>query len=88
MQGPLKGVVTSSLLQYHIVPNVNIIIAKDENSGSNNFETISGYTVTVVKSDGTFSVNGIPVITADLIGTNGVVHLIDSVIVPSQQSVG
>lgn len=42
-------------------------------------ETFNGHALVVTKRDGTISINGVPVIEADVIVKNGVIHFIDDV---------
>jgi uncharacterized surface protein with fasciclin (FAS1) repeats len=86
MNGPFVRVVTNAILQYQIVANATITSSDNFDGGPLTVETVSGYTLSVSKINGTLSVNEVPVHSGDLLATNGVVHLIDSVLLPSQQS--
>jgi transforming growth factor-beta-induced protein len=88
MEGPLGRVMKNSILQYHIVPNATIISNDTFANGSESFETLSGFTVSLSSQEGTLSVNGVPMNSSHLFATNGVVHLIDTVLLPSEQSLG
>ena len=46
--------------------------------------TVNGETVSVVVRDGVVYVNDARVITADINASNGIVHLIDTVLLPPQ----
>ena len=45
-------------------------------------ETVEGQTVTIVATDAGVTVNGANVVQADVTASNGVVHVIDQVILP------
>ncbi len=66
-----------AILTYHVVPAQ--VLAKDVKAGA--APTVNGKTVTLA-TDGGVTVNGAKVIAADLVGTNGVIHVIDTVILP------
>lgn len=68
------------VLTYHVVGD--LILSGDIPEGSTEIETLLGETITVVNENGTVTVNDAAVITVDLAGTNGVLHLIDAVLVP------
>lgn len=70
----------TDVLTYHVV--ADRIDSADIPSGSTELETLLGETITVVNDSGTVTVNGAEVITVDLSGTNGVIHLIDAVLLP------
>jgi uncharacterized surface protein with fasciclin (FAS1) repeats len=86
MGGPLKRVVHNAILQYHIVPNATITSNDIFTNGAESFETLSGFTVLISNQNGIMSVNDVPTNSSDLLATNGVVHLIDTVLLPSQQA--
>ena len=56
-------------------------------SGSANPETLQGSTVAVVAAGGGVTVNGANVVGADVKASNGVIHVIDAVILPPQPAV-
>jgi uncharacterized surface protein with fasciclin (FAS1) repeats len=43
---------------------------------------LNGQELTVTKKDGVVTINGAKVVTADLAGSNGVIHVVDGVILP------
>jgi len=88
MMGPLERVIQNAILQYHIVPNATITSNDIFTNGRESFETLSGFTVLISNQNGTMSVNEVPMNSSDLLATNGVVHLIDTVLLPSQQALG
>ena len=67
----------AKILTYHVVPGK--VLAADVTDGD--VATVEGQTVTLSTADGV-TVNGAKVITADVMGSNGVIHVIDAVILP------
>ncbi|CAO3679871.1 unnamed protein product [Umbelopsis ramanniana] len=88
MGGPLERVIKNAILQYHIVPNATIASNDILTNGAESFDTLSGFTIVISNQNGTMSVNKVPVNSSDLLATNGVVHLIDTVLLPSRQALG
>ncbi len=75
------------VLTYHVVEGAltaqDIIAAVEEADGELSVETISGNTLTVTLQDDALLINGaVMVIAADVPATNGVVHVIDGVLLP------
>jgi len=71
----------TSILTYHVVQGE--YFAEDVAPGSYDLTTLQGDTVNVVVGDdGSVMVDGASVIAADVDASNGVVHVIDSVIMP------
>ncbi len=69
----------TGILTYHVVSgNVK---AADLTDGQV-VKTLNGQDLTVSIKDGVVMINGSKVVTADLAGTNGVVHVIESVLMP------
>ncbi|KAI9283588.1 FAS1 domain-containing protein [Umbelopsis sp. AD052] len=87
MNGPLERVLQNSIIQYHIVPNATITTNDTLANGTQSYETLSGFSVSISSLDGTMTVNKFAMNSSDLFATNGVVHLIDTVLLPSQNSV-
>jgi uncharacterized surface protein with fasciclin (FAS1) repeats len=77
-----------AVLLYHVVPGK--VMKSDLESGSLDAETLQGSTVEIIKSEGwtekqrLITVNGANVVTADVAASNGVIHVIDAVILPPQ----
>jgi uncharacterized surface protein with fasciclin (FAS1) repeats len=71
----------TAILLYHVVPGQ--IMAADI-SGTATPETLEGDTVEVVSSSGGVTVNGANVVSADVGASNGVIHVIDAVILPPE----
>jgi uncharacterized surface protein with fasciclin (FAS1) repeats len=69
-----------SILTYHVVPGE--VMAKDAEGATVDLETVQGASVTVDGTGETVTVNGANVITADIATDNGVIHVIDAVIMP------
>ena len=69
--------VLTKILTYHVVPGT--VMAADITDGD--VATVEGQNVTLSTADGV-TVNGAKVVQADIVADNGVIHVIDSVIVP------
>lgn len=69
------------ILTYHVVPGT----VTSANLVSGDVETASGATATVVVDGETVMVNEASVVAADIEASNGVVHVIDTVLLPPQQ---
>lgn len=68
-----------SILTYHVVPGA---VTSDQLAGQRlSVATVQGSTVHIDGTNGV-TVDGANVITADIMATNGVIHVIDSVILP------
>ena len=67
----------TKVLTYHVVAGK--VMAKDVKAGS--VKTVQGSSITV-KTDGGVMVDGAKVIKTDVVASNGVIHAIDSVIMP------
>lgn len=71
----------TAILTYHVVSGQ--YLAAETPAGSYDLPTLQGGTVNVVVGeDGTVTVDGANVIAADIQGSNGVIHVIDAVIMP------
>jgi uncharacterized surface protein with fasciclin (FAS1) repeats len=68
-----------SVLKYHVVPG--IYMAADLKDGQM-LKTAEGETLKVSVKNGVVKINGATVVTADVSASNGVVHVIDGVLVP------
>ena len=80
----------SSVLTYHVVPSAllaaDAIAAVEEAGGVAELETVNGETISVSVVDGAVTINDSAVVsTADLEAGNGVVHVIDAVLVPPME---
>lgn len=73
----------AAILTYHVVGSE--VFAEGLAAGTYELETLQGEAVTVVvDSHGAVTVDGATVTTADIDASNGVIHVIDSVILPGQ----
>jgi uncharacterized surface protein with fasciclin (FAS1) repeats len=68
----------AAVLTYHVVPGK--VMAADVTSG--NVKTVQGQSLAVVKSGTGVTVNGANVVKADVQADNGVIHVIDTVVLP------
>lgn len=69
----------TDVLTYHVVEGA--VLSGDLETGE--VPTVNGATLdVVVNDDGTVTVNGVNVVTADIEASNGVIHVIDGVLVP------
>ncbi len=68
-----------AILTYHVVPGK--VMAKDV-VGIEKAKTVQGQEIKVKVKDEKVHINGATVIAADIEATNGVIHVIDSVILP------
>ena len=67
-----------AILTYHVVPTK--VMAADVTSGS--VPTVNGKSATINVAGGKVTIDGANVVATDLVGSNGVVHVIDQVILP------
>lgn len=67
------------VLNYHVVPGA--IAAKDIRAG--NVTTVEGTQLTVTVQGNQVLVNGAKVVQADIQASNGIIHVIDAVIMPA-----
>ena len=72
------------ILTYHVVPGT--VLAADIADGDVVIETVEGQNVLFSTSNGV-TVNGANVVTADVLASNGVIHVIDAVLVPADVDV-
>ena len=68
----------AAVLTYHVVPGK--VMAKDVKSGK--VRTVQGSELTVGVGSGGVTVDGAQVVQADVVADNGVIHVIDSVVLP------
>ena len=68
----------TSVLTYHVVPGK--VMAQDVKTGE--AKTVQGQSVKLMAESGNVMVDGARVISADVVATNGVIHVIDKVILP------
>jgi uncharacterized surface protein with fasciclin (FAS1) repeats len=68
-----------AVLTYHVVPGK--VMAADVHSGM--VKTVEGQPLTIDVSNSGVMVNDAKVIKTDIVATNGVIHVIDTVVVPN-----
>ncbi len=73
-----------SVLTYHVVPGK---VMAEQVVGLNGAETVNGQRVRVNASGGKVMVDGATVVKTDIAASNGVIHVIDSVILPSDKNI-
>ena len=69
----------TAILTYHVVPGR---VSSNEVASMDSATTVQGQKVTI-STEGGVKINGANVITTDVMATNGVIHIIDSVLMPS-----
>ncbi len=74
----------TGILTYHVVPRR--IMAADIAMGQTSVETVNGQALNVQKTADGVLVNGARVTTADIAVDNGVIHVIDAVVLPPEQN--
>jgi uncharacterized surface protein with fasciclin (FAS1) repeats len=67
------------VLTYHVVPGA--VMAKDVKTGA--VETVEGQALMIDVSSAGVKVNDANVIKTDIVATNGVIHVIDTVVLPN-----
>lgn len=70
----------TAILTYHVVPGK--VMAADVKTGK--VKTVQGGELDVVVKDGGVTVDGAKVVKTDIVGSNGVIHVIDSVVLPKK----
>lgn len=78
---PESKAALTNILTYHVVAGA--VKAADLKDGQK-VKTLQGEELTVVIKDGKVMINGAKVTAADLSGSNGVVHVIDAVLMPKK----
>jgi len=68
----------TAVLAHHVVPGK--VMAKDVKAGK--VKTIQGSQLTVASGDGGVMIDNAKVIKADIVADNGVIHVIDTVVLP------
>ena len=74
-----KGQLTS-ILTYHVVAGK--VLSTDLSNGMK-AKTVNGTEITITIADGKVKVNGAHVVLADVATSNGVIHVIDGVLLPA-----
>lgn len=71
------------VLTYHVLPAR--VLSTDLAEGTVEVKTLAGATLKVTKAkDGSVTVNGAKVVAADVLASNGVIHVLDAVVLPPQ----
>lgn len=69
----------ASILTYHVVPGK--VMAEDV-AGMSSAKTANGQALTVKSSDGGVTIDNAKVVKTDILCSNGVIHVIDTVVLP------
>ena len=72
----------ASILTFHVVSG-KVMAGDVMKSNGAKPETVNGESLDIVVRDGKVYVNGAQVVTADIVASNGVIHVIDTVLLPS-----
>ncbi len=73
----------TAILTYHVVPG-KVTAADVIKMGKGNPATVNGQTLAVSANMGKVRVNDANVVAADVMATNGVIHVIDTVVLPKK----
>ena len=68
-----------AVLTYHVVPGN---VPSQEIVGMSSAKTVNGQDLSIMAKDGKVKVNKASVTTADIAATNGVIHVVDQVLMP------
>ena len=71
----------TAILTYHVVPG-SVMAAQVVTMDGKEAKTVNGQSVKISVKGGTVMVDGAKVVTTDIKASNGVIHVIDSVILP------
>jgi len=71
----------TKILTYHVVPKKIL----SENAAPMSLVTVEGSKATLTLDGDTVMIDGAKIIEADIMATNGVIHVIDKVIMPSEE---
>merc|ERR1712086_1065712 len=81
---PEGTIATEDILLYHVVPS--IAFSSSFVDGDTVIETLNGASLTVSRNEFGVFVNGFAVVGPDVATTNGVVHVVDGVLLPPAPS--
>lgn len=76
----------TAVLTYHVVPG-SLMASDIVKMGAGEIETVNGAPVQVTLRDGKVFVDGAKVVSTNIIASNGIIHVIDAVIVPGPAAV-
>ncbi len=71
----------ASILTYHVIPG-EVLAETVVTLDGQDVETVNGATVAISVTDGAVMVNDANVVTTDVMASNGVIHVIDAVLLP------
>jgi len=71
----------AAILTYHVVPGT-VLAAQVVTMNGADVKTVNGQTIKIGVMGGKVTVNGANVVTTDVKASNGVIHVIDTVILP------
>jgi len=74
----------TDILTYHVIADQAVDAATATSLNGSDVEMLSGDTVSISVQGGTLYINDSAVIAADVIATNGIIHIIDAVLVPAE----
>lgn len=77
---PENKAALAGILTYHVIPSK--VLAGDIKDGVTEAATVNGKTVKIEKTAAGVTINGAKVTATDIVGSNGVIHVIDAVILP------
>ncbi|KAK9700866.1 hypothetical protein K7432_011992, partial [Basidiobolus ranarum] len=82
--GSLNTTALADILKYHVVtPSVKY--SSDLKDGDK-LTTVQGGVLNVKITDGSVTINGVKVVVANVLTSNGVVHVVEGVLIPGQQA--
>ncbi len=70
-----------AILTYHVVPGT-VMASKVVTMNGKEAKTVNGQSVKIMVKGSTVMINGAKVVTTDVVASNGVIHVIDTVILP------
>jgi len=77
---PENNDLLTSILTYHVAPEE---LLAEEVVAQETIVTVEGSPLTITVEDGTPKVNGCTIVQTDIVAENGVIHVIDCVLIPS-----
>ena len=75
----------TAILTYHVIPG-KVTAADVMKMGRGNPATVNGQTLAINVMNGKVWVNDATVVSADVMATNGVIHVIDTVVLPAKKA--
>ena len=73
----------TAVLLDHVVESS--IASGDIPAGETTLDTVGGGSVIVNNTDGAITVNGVAVVTPDIVASNGIIHAIEGVLLPAEE---